>query len=71
MISANVVLPTPGGPQKIIDGMCLFLRACLIGPFTPTIWSWPMNSSILVGLIRSANGVVKEVKIFDLNITQF
>ena len=30
-----------------------------------------MNSSILVGLIRSANGVINEVKIFDLNITQF
>ena len=29
-----------------------------------------MNSSILIGLIRSANGVVIEVKVFDLNITQ-
>ena len=57
IISAKVVFPTPGGPQKIMEGILLFFNAFLIGPFSPTKCSCPIKSFRFKGLIRSANGV--------------
>ena len=55
---AKVVLPTPGGPQKIIEGVrsaSIMERRALPDP----IWcDWPTTSSREVGRIRSARGRV-------------
>ena len=58
MILASVVLPTPGGPQKIIElasSRSICTRSGLPGP---TRCSWPTNSSRLRGRMRSASGAV-------------
>ena len=56
IIPASVVFPTPGGPQKIMDGM----RSCSMSwrksfPF-PKRFVWPANSSRFSGRIRLARG---------------
>ena len=53
---AKVVLPTPGGPQKIIEGVrsaSIMERRALPGPIW---WDWPTTSSREAGRIRSARG---------------
>ena len=58
MILASVVLPTPGGPQKIIElasSRSICTRSGLPGP---TRCSWPTNSSRLRGRMRSASGAI-------------
>ena len=56
IILARVVLPVPGGPQNIIDGIVLFLiRLVKILSF-PSICSWPIKLSKLFGLILEDNG---------------
>src|SRR5690349_931323 len=56
MILAMVVLPTPGGPHRIIDGMFPDWMALRMTPFLPVRCSCPMSSSSFEGLIRSARG---------------
>ena len=56
MIYANVVLPVPGGPQNIIEGMLPDSMNFLIGPLSPTRCSWPMKSSNVLGLYFDAKG---------------
>ena len=56
IIFARVVLPVPGGPQKIIDGMVLFWIRLYKGFPLPNICSWPTKSSIFFGLILDDNG---------------
>ena len=59
MILASVVLPTPGGPQKIIEpgsSRSIWTRNGLPGP---TRCSWPLSSSSVRGRIRSARGAVR------------
>ena len=53
---ARLVLPVPGGPQKISDAR--WPRAMLrrSGPRSPTRCSWPTNSSRLRGRMRAARG---------------
>ena len=56
MILARVVLPTPGGPQKIIDEIWSFSirrRSILPGPRR---CSWPAYSSSVCGRTRAARG---------------
>ena len=56
MICAKVVLPTPGGPHKIMEAgrpASIILR---IMPFGPTRWSCPTYSSSVLGRKRSAKG---------------
>jgi hypothetical protein len=54
---ANVVLPEPGGPQKMMEES----RSCSIarrnGRSGAVISSCPTKSSNRLGLIRSANGL--------------
>src|SRR5690554_2344100 len=57
MMLANVVLPTPGGPQKMMEGIrpeSIILRNT--APL-PTRWVWPINSSRFRGRNLSANGM--------------
>lgn len=56
MIYARVVLPVPGGPQKIIEGILPDCKNLLIGPLSPTRCSCPMNPSNEEGLYFDANG---------------
>ena len=54
---ARVVLPVPGGPQRMSDdSLPARLRAVPSSDFSPTTSAWPTNSSRLRGRIRSANG---------------
>src|SRR3989344_964185 len=53
---ARVVLPTPGGPQKIIDGRKSDSVSFRIMPFFPTRCSCPMTSSSFCGRSMSASG---------------
>ena len=56
MTWARVVLPTPGGPQKIIDDTpsdSIMRRRTLPGPIR---WRWPTMSSSVSGLSRAARG---------------
>jgi hypothetical protein len=56
MRRASVVLPQPGGPQKIIEGMeprSRYARRALPGPRR---WRCPANRSIVDGRARSASG---------------
>ena len=53
-----VVLPTPGGPHKIMEGslpLSIAVRSML--PL-PVKCSWPISSSSVVGRSRSASGEV-------------
>src|SRR6185437_2372679 len=51
-----VVLPVPGGPQRIIDDRRCACAMRRIGPSGPKRWSWPTTSSRLWGRSRSASG---------------
>jgi hypothetical protein len=56
MILAKVVLPTPGGPQRINEEMLpasIILRRMASGPIR---CSWPTYSSRVVGLNLSGRG---------------
>ena len=56
MIQARVVLPTPGGPQKIMEEIMSFSirrRSTLPGP---SRCPWPTNSSRDAGRSRAARG---------------
>jgi hypothetical protein len=53
---ASVVLPQPGGPHRIIEPIssrAICVRSGLPGPSSA---SWPTNSSIVRGRMRSASG---------------
>jgi hypothetical protein len=55
-ILARVVLPTPGGPQKIMElesSRSIWTRRGLPGP---TRCCWPLSSSRVRGRMRSAKG---------------
>src|SRR5690606_22791842 len=56
IIWAKVVFPTPGGPQKIMEGRLPLLITVLNIPSGPTKCSWPVTSSHIIGLTLSANG---------------
>ena len=58
---ASVVLPVPGGPQRMKDGTRPAAIARVRTRPGPTIWSWPTNSSKLRGRIRSANGASRSI----------
>src|ERR1700723_2285469 len=51
-----VVLPVPGGPQRIIDESRRAAAMRRIGPSGPSRWSCPTTSSRLCGRSRSAIG---------------
>ena len=56
MIRASVVLPTPGGPQKIIEATwsdSISRRSTFPGPIR---CCWPTNSSSVSGRSRAASG---------------
>jgi len=62
MTWARVVFPQPGGPQKINDerlSVSIMLRR--MRP-SPSRCSWPVNSAILRGRIRSARGAAANVR---------
>ena len=56
MIRASVVLPTPGGPQKIIDEMLSDSISRLSTLPGPRRCRCPTNSSSVCGLSRAASG---------------
>ena len=53
---ARVVLPTPGGPHKIIEWGFPDAKAKLSGLPSANKWVWPMTSLIILGRSSSANG---------------
>src|SRR5450830_1735064 len=53
---ASVVLPTPGGPQSIIDGNLPEVKASRKGLPSASKWDCPTTSSKLLGLSCSASG---------------
>src|SRR3989344_8015610 len=53
---ARVVLPTPGGPQKIIEKRCFLLMATAKGLLAPTRWVWPKKSASDLGRRLVARG---------------
>ena len=53
---ASVVLPTPGGPQRIIECMRPEASAEDSGMPGPTRWRWPITSDSDAGRSRSASG---------------
>jgi hypothetical protein len=57
IILAMVVLPVPGGPHKIRDG--IFPPSMAVRRMLPLSarCSWPTKSSRVCGLSRSANGM--------------
>lgn len=57
MSRAMVVLPVPGGPQRIIDANRPSATMRPMGPSGPTMWSCPITSSSVEGRNRSASGV--------------
>ena len=57
MIRASVVLPVPGGPQRMIDCSRSRSIASRSGLPGPRISSWPTISSSVRGRTRSASGV--------------
>src|SRR3990172_7615753 len=56
MTLARVVLPLPGGPQRIIEGSRPPSIAFLSTRPSPTRCFWPTNSFSVDGLIRVASG---------------
>ncbi len=56
MMRARVVLPAPGGPQKISDGTRSAAIARRRKPPSPTTSRCPTTSSSVRGRIRSAKG---------------
>ncbi len=55
---ASDVLPLPGGPQRMSEGMVSPSSARRSTVPGPTARSWPANSSSVRGRIRAASGVV-------------
>ena len=55
-ILARVVLPTPGGPQRMNEGAFPVSKNFRNTPFLPTRCSCPIYSSIVRGRSRSAKG---------------
>src|SRR5690606_4474458 len=53
---ASVVLPTPGGPQKIMECGRPDSKATGKGLPAPSRWRWPITSSMCRGRSRSASG---------------
>ena len=53
---ASVVLPTPGGPHRIIDGSRPDSKATRSGRPGASRWRWPTTSSSVCGRSRSASG---------------
>ena len=51
-----VVLPTPGGPQRISEDRLCAASIAPKGPSGPRTWDWPMTSARLRGRRRSAKG---------------
>ena len=60
MTRAKVVLPVPGGPERIIEDSWSFCMARLSRRPGPTMCSCPANSSMLRGRIRDASGSLEE-----------
>ena len=58
IILARVVLPTPGGPQNNILGICPDVIYFLKGASGPVKCSWPKNSLKFLGRTRSAKGTI-------------
>ena len=59
MILASVVLPVPGGPQKMsepVSSRSIWVRSGFPGAIRG---SWPTNSSSVRGRMRSASGLVR------------
>src|SRR6202140_850045 len=56
MRRASVVLPVPGGPQKISEGSCPVAMLADNGLPGPSRCCWPMNSLTVRGRMRSASG---------------
>src|SRR3989304_2300856 len=56
MMRARVVLPEPGGPQRTIEGGSPASIALRRRRPSPTICSWPTNSSRGRGRMRAASG---------------
>ena len=56
MIRASVVLPEPGGPQRMIDDISSRVTASRMNAPSPTRCSCPTNSSSVSGRMRSASG---------------
>ena len=59
---ASVVLPLPGGPQKIIDGTWSLSMRRRSMRSSPTRCSCPTNSSKLRGRIRAASGASRSLR---------
>lgn len=57
IISASVVFPVPGGPQKISDFKVSFSIIFRMVPFSPVRCSCPKTSSKVLGLNFSASGI--------------
>ena len=55
-IRASVVLPVPGGPQRIIECRRPLSSARCNGLPAASRCAWPMNSAALRGRMRSASG---------------
>ena len=56
MMEAAVVLPHPGGPKKIMEGITPFDTMRRRIPSGPKRWRWPTIPSKSVGRTRSAKG---------------
>ena len=67
MTFASVVFPTPGGPQKIIDGTLSFAIIPRRTFPSPIKCPWPATSSRVRGRSRSASGVASSSHSCDSN----
>ena len=56
MMRARVVLPTPGGPQKIMEEIKSWSMSWRRIFPSPNRWRWPANSSSVSGRRRAARG---------------
>ena len=56
MTRARLVLPLPGGPQKMQEGTLSASIARRSGASSSSRWRWPTHSSRLRGRIRAASG---------------
>ncbi len=61
MSRASVVLPVPGGPQRITDDSRSASIRARSGRPGPSRWSWPTTSSSVAGRRRSASGPSRRV----------
>src|SRR3989442_11750919 len=62
MMRARVVLPVPGGPQKISEGSRSSSMARRSNRPSPTRCSWPTNCSSLDGRILAASGACRSAR---------